>query len=680
MAIDATATDHRELSGPDDTLNDVSRPGNGRAYRRETERAQENVPCPGAPEGNDQEVSEAPPLEKPVGMVDTVGTSRHGATSSLPMGCPSNTGRWAPGHEEDPEVGEPETVTVDRRLCFGSYLTLTRFGSPGLYYHGVRQPRGEGEPEAFDLWLSSPLECVAMTRDERDDNHGLLLRFLSSSGKWRTWAMPLELLKGSGEEMRGALLNMGVRIHPDGHRHLTRYLMEQHPDDRVVAATRVGWHLMDETRVFVMPRTTIGRGAQRVTFQSEYASNDDFAARGRLEDWQERIGRLCRGNPWLVLAVSTALAGPLLDLAHRRAVGIHLYGDSSGGKTTALEVAASVWGGPDFKRTWNGTGNGQEAIATALSDTLIALDEISEADSRSIGNTVYMLGNGVGKARAARTGTARQPQRWRIAILSSGERSLAAHMREGGLKPRAGQIVRLLDIPARRHHGVFDVLHHFEDGRALADHLKSEVTHCHGTLGPAFIERLVKDGPDIPAELDRFAQLPGFTTAHPLQGRAAKALALIGLAGELATEYGLTGWAPQQAMEAALLAFTAWKAEQGGIPSEHEQILASVQTFIERHGDARFSDIQGDAVHAATVRDRAGYWRDDAGGRLYLFNGEGLKEALGGFDLNRGLDALDTAGWIAEREGRARSIKIQRRGQRGRFYAIRPTEDIGVTP
>nr|WP_298522466.1 DUF927 domain-containing protein [uncultured Halomonas sp.] len=593
----------------------------------------------------------------------------------------STTSTCLLGEEVDPNGdnadGEPADDEVTHRPSFITHLVTSDYGRPGLYYHGIRQPKGKDDSEKYDVWICSPLECQAMTHDERGDNHGLLLRFRPLSSAWRTLAMPMEMLKGNGEELRGILLNLGLRINPSAHKLLTRYLMDQQPKESIVAATRVGWHLLEGKRVFVMPRTTIGASinTKQITFQSEHVGNDDFITKKELKDWRTRIGELCSGNPWLILSVATALTGPLLNLTHRKAVGIHLYGDSSGGKTTALEVAASVWGGPDFKRTWNGTGNGQEAVAAALSDTAIILDEISEADSRNIGNTIYMLGNGAGKARAARTGMARQPQRWRIAILSSGERTLAAHMRESGLKPKAGQTVRLLDIPAKRTHGLFDDLHGFSDGRAFADHLKSEVSHCYGTLGPAFIKRLIANDQDIPGELERFASLPGFASASPLQGRAAKALALIGLAGELATEFGLTGWREGEAVFAAISAFSAWKAGQGGIQSEDEQILASVKAFIERHGDARFSDIERDLSLGPIVHDRAGYWQRQNDGRIYLLHPAALEEALAGFDIKRGLDSLEQAGWIIERDKKARSTRRRINGTQKRFYAIRPASD-----
>ena len=84
--------------------------------------------------------------------------------------------------------------------------------------------------------------------------------------------------------------------------------------------------------------------------------------------------------------------------------GFHLVGNSSTGKTTLIEAACSVWGGPAFKRSWRATANGIEGAAALFNDCLLALDEISECDPREVGAIVYALGNGVGKQRASRTG------------------------------------------------------------------------------------------------------------------------------------------------------------------------------------------------------------------------------------------------------------------------------------
>jgi putative DNA primase/helicase len=119
--------------------------------------------------------------------------------------------------------------------------------------------------------------------------------------------------------------------------------------------------------------------------------------------------------------------------------GVHFVGDSSTGKTTLLEAGCSVWGGPNYRRSWRATANGMEGAAALFNDCLLALDEISECDPREVGAIVYSLGNGRGKQRAGRSGNARGVTRWRCFILSSGERSIATTMLKADTGPRPGK-------------------------------------------------------------------------------------------------------------------------------------------------------------------------------------------------------------------------------------------------
>ena len=89
-----------------------------------------------------------------------------------------------------------------------------------------------------------------------------------------------------------------------------------------------------------------------------------------------------------MLAACCAFAAPLLGPLGEQGRSFHLHGKSSSGKTTALRVAASVWGGEagtgalGYVRQWRATGNGVEGLAQAHSDTLLAMDEIGTADPR----------------------------------------------------------------------------------------------------------------------------------------------------------------------------------------------------------------------------------------------------------------------------------------------------------
>src|SRR6202000_667134 len=110
--------------------------------------------------------------------------------------------------------------------------------------------------------------------------------------------------------------------------------------------------------------------------------------------------------------------------------GLHLMGNSTVGKTTALRAAASVFGGRDYMRSWRATSNAMESTAAQHSDALLILDEIGQVEPQGGGDIVYMIGNGAGKGRATRTATAKPVLTWRLLFLSSGEKTLSAIMGE----------------------------------------------------------------------------------------------------------------------------------------------------------------------------------------------------------------------------------------------------------
>jgi len=68
----------------------------------------------------------------------------------------------------------------------------------------------------------------------------------------------------------------------------------------------------------------------------------------------------------------------------------------------------------------------------------------------------------------------------------------------------------------------------------------------------------------------------------------------VGFAGELATEYGITGWKSGASYDAALKCFNAWLEEKGGVgDDENKQILEQAKAFFELHGCSRFYDLEG---------------------------------------------------------------------------------------
>lgn len=542
---------------------------------------------------------------------------------------------------------------VINRPCYMSHVdwfTLNgKVVRPGLYYHGENHQ--DEKPVPTDEWLCSPLFVKAITASSNGDEFGRLLRFIDSNGKWHEWAMPMYMLKGYGEELRGELLNQGVTFNPKKRTPIIEFLMNARPKRRIIAASKVGWH----ENTFILPNQVIGK--DDVVFQSEVAGENDFLTAGSIDGWQDTIGKKCAGNIPLLVSVSTVLAGPLLKLVNRQqGGGVHWVGDSSIGKSTAVEIAASVWGPPEFIRSWSGTANGLEGAAATRNDTCLILDEINEASPHEIGKIVYMLVNGQGKQRASRIGGARKIQRWRLMAVSTGEKTLESIMNEAGKQANSGQLVRLLNIPAAFKYGVFDDLHGFDDGRSLADYLKTARLKNYGHLGPAFVKKLVEDKRDLTDLLDRITKKIAASVSTNLEKRAAAVFAVIGMAGELGIEYGLLPWTKNSALDAATMAFTRWQQFQGAGQTEDMKILRAISDFISKHGDSRFSPIfspENIPLYEADkkpVNNRAGWYKDAGKQRVFMLTPAGLQEAGGGYDKSRVVDALVRHAWIADKD------------------------------
>lgn len=557
------------------------------------------------------------------------------------------------------------TASIDAEKPFRVFDGWTISGGkrlpPGVHFFGTDKDGAALPP----LRICGPVHVDAVTCDSQDRNFGRLLRLQNTRGRWRTWAMPMELLRGSGEELRGELLHMGVELTPgtQARNLLMAYLQSAPPPRDVRCAVQIGW----DGGTFVLPDAVIGDDADGVIFQSMGAMADEYTRAGTLDAWRTDIAAKAIGNPLLTLALSAAFAGPLLRLCNAEGGGLHFVGDSSTGKTTLIEAACSVWGGPSYKRSWRSTANGMEGAAVLFNDNLLALDEISECDPRDVGAIIYALGNGKGKQRASRTGAARSVASWRCFVLSSGERTIATSMMEGGYRAKAGQSVRLSDIAAAGTYGAWDHLHGLPSGAAFSDAIKRAAVKHHGHAGRAYLERLTRDTQDFGAYLETIKRAPAFAAADGQHKRVAARFALIAMAGELAAEYGITGWPEGLALGAATDGFEAWLATRGQGNDEKRQIVERVSDFIERHGDGRFSNESAETP----IRDRAGWWRDTEQGRIYLFTSEALREALKGFDFNRGLDALQEAG-VLPKPGvngeRARTYRVG--GRVNRLYPV----------
>jgi putative DNA primase/helicase len=472
--------------------------------------------------------------------------------------------------------------------------------------------------------VCSPLEILARTRDAGGHNWGLLVQFDDPDGASKRWNIPARAMASDfGKDVLGPLVDMGLRLalnRPNRHARndLQTYLQGFDSPARARLVTRLGWH----EGAYLLPEKQIGESRERLHFYEAGVQLPPITEAGTLDQWRQKVAAFCVGNHRLAFAVSMAFAGPLLKILGQESGGFHFYGDSSGGKTTHSRAAASVWGGSRLLRSWRSTDNGMEGIAASHSDGLLVLDEIGLCEPRIIGETIYMLGNGVGKVRATDRGqTGRPVQEWLLLFLSNGEKTLSQHMAEAGKELKAGMEVRMLAIPADagKGFGMFDEIHGFSEASVFADSITASAGRYFGTPIVAFLQNLTKQ------ELAPFAvvlrrsveafvaeTLPANSSgqAH----RAATRFGLVAAGGELATEYGITGWPEGFATEAAKVCLRAWLAERGGAGNlEGDKIVERLKLVIERDGEARFTRWENIAAsvdeHAPRTMNRLGFRR-----------------------------------------------------------------------
>lgn len=602
--------------------------------------------------------------------------------------------RGGAGHDERPMGAAKDTTGGRFQMRAGGLFRLAR----------------DAQKET-DLWICAPFDVLAETRDEAGESWGLLLRVTDRDGVAHELAIPRRSLAGEGVAVRELLADCGLSLNPApaARQALMEYLNGCASPQRARCVPRIGWHRMPEgALVYLLPDEVFGSPAERVILQTEDRMPHAFGVAGTLDEWKAAVGALCAGNSRLLFAASCAFAAPLLELLGEDGGGVHLIGRSSVGKSAAARVAASVCGGgpregaKDYWRSWRATANGTEGVAALHNDGLLILDEIGEADPREVPDVAYMLGNGQGKTRLARTSVVRPQLRWRLLFLSTGEEGLAEKAAEAGRRMKAGQEVRLIHVPADAGagRGLFEELHGYPDGDAFAKAIEAATRRLYGTPLRAFLRWLAAEvardegafRAALRARADDLLHAICPAGADGQVRRMARRMAVVALAGELAAEQAIAPWPETDATAAATACFAACLAERGTAGArEDAQAVAALRAFLSLHGPSRFElwrDVatlrhaeagdEGEASGGSGGHDlaappseryrtvnRAGWrrWVPDpaAGGggfwRYYL-TAEGMKEALRGLNEREAKRVLVEAGFIVVPEGASAFARV----------------------
>ena len=211
---------------------------------------------------------------------------------------------------------------------------------------------------------------------------------------------------------------------------------------------KCGWHSFDDgnVRCFLLDKPIVSARSRVSIVADESGDRGEMLRalkpRGSFDAHKNALKRAFEEDPICALMILGSLAAPLLKPLKAPNFAIHLYGDSSRGKTSKMICGASVYGDPSNEQwvgSWNATGTAMELRAETLNDLPLFFDEVGAGDRTQIERWIYMLINGSGRSRAQRSLSLRKTPSWNTVVGSTGEALIAGDQSNTGAQVRVLQ-------------------------------------------------------------------------------------------------------------------------------------------------------------------------------------------------------------------------------------------------
>ena len=220
---------------------------------------------------------------------------------------------------------------------------------------------------------------------------------------------------------------------------------------------------------------------------SSYVGALDLKPKGNLgnylDDLREHVVPYKNISLAFALGVSSSIVAKLnMHYKDINTLLVHLFAESTKGKSTAAMLAISVWGNPNLSggglyNTWNSTEN---ALSTSLAGNYgiaYALDELSMSKIEDTTSLIYNLVGGKDKARLTKDIELRAAATWTTSIISTGEVSLWSKA-----KNNTGLDIRVLELG-----GIV-----WTEDANHSDQVKALVNRNYGVFGADFVKRLIE--------------------------------------------------------------------------------------------------------------------------------------------------------------------------------------------
>jgi len=254
------------------------------------------------------------------------------------------------------------------------------------------------------------------------------------NNKWNEIIVPKTMITSANKIV--SLSGRGIAVTSENAKFLVRYLadVENYNEEYInvqYSSSKLGW----VSDGFIPYETDIvfdGDSRFKQIF-------DSMAEHGSKKLWYTHAKELRATNRIEIkFMLATSFASVLVGLLGGLPFFLDLWGETEGGKTVTLMLAASIWANPDESRyigDFKTTDVALEAKADMLNHLPMILDDTSKTSARIRDNfegIVYDLCSGKGKSRSNKELGINRENRWKNAILTSGERPLSGYVNQGG--------------------------------------------------------------------------------------------------------------------------------------------------------------------------------------------------------------------------------------------------------
>ena len=259
---------------------------------------------------------------------------------------------------------------------------------------------------------------------------------------WREIKVPKDVISSATKII--SLSKLGVSVTSENAKFLVKYLsdVENLNDDHIqiqMSTAKLGWH-GDDFIPYDQDIIFDGDSRFRQLFEAVHES-------GSEEVWLEHVRELrASGRNEIKFMLAASFASVLIKMLGGLPFFVDLWGETEGGKSVTLMLAASVWANPDESQyigDFKTTDVALEAKADMLNHLPMMLDDTSKTSARIRDNfegVVYDLCSGKGKSRSNKELGINRENRWKNCILTNGERPLNSYVNQGGA------INRILEI------------------------------------------------------------------------------------------------------------------------------------------------------------------------------------------------------------------------------------------